>query len=1218
MALLKFLPIILLLSSFHFPSHGLTDRSQTLESMILKSCDEIDGRASCLSNIRSRIKSQDHVSVLKAALQNALDEARSATDRVTTFNTLSSSASHREQLALEDCRELLDFSVSELALSQVTQLIGNVLTLYSEMNHPPFEPAQKSNYGSYNSNRDYYEENVDFGDFPKWMSEGDKEMLASSPNRNMHVDSTVALDGSGDYRSIGQAIAEAPSHNVRRYVIHVKAGVYKENIDMKRKKTNIMLVGDGIGKTIITGNRNFKQGWTTFRTATFAVSGKGFIARDITFRNTAGPENHQGVALRVDSDQSTFYRCSMEGHQDTLYAHSLRQFYRECTVSGTIDFVFGNGAAVLQNCRILTRDPLPLQKVTITAQGRKDPRQATGFTIQDSYVYATRPTYLGRPWKMYSRTVFINTYMSPMVQPRGWLEWYGDFGLATLWYGEYKNYGPGASLLGRVRWPGYHKAISTICETTDYQRSCEEALVSSGAGNSTDPKDLIAAAFQAAIRKIGEAAERSSVLRAAQSDPRARAALDSCRELAGQASRDLERSYAKFNNFDITNVDDILVELKVWLSGAITNEETCLDGFEGVPGDADDRMRAALKSSMEMTSNALAMVAEISTFLETMGIQGFKSSRRRLLSSSVLGHDAELPEWMDFEWTQRRLMTEASFSPQQIKPNVVVAKDGTGKYRTINEALKDVPKNNNRTFVVYVKEGVYEEKVWINSSLTHLMIVGDGPTKTRITGRLNFIDGTGTYQTATVAVQADDFIARDIGFENSAGPEKHQAVALRVSADRAIFYNCHMDGYQDTLYVHTYRQFYRDCVISGTIDFIFGDAAAVFQGCTLLVRKPLDNQQNIVTAQGRKDVRQPTGLVIQNCTFRADPEYYPHRNKIKSYLGRPWKEYSRTIIMESFVDDFIQPQGWLPWNETFALNTLFYTEFNNRGPGAPKAQRAKWAGVKELPPARIQRFTAAEFLDGNRWIPPTRVPYAAGFIFPVPKEDPNIKYSPVVPEENKDLGSVIDKTSYVANKNNTGSGQAAAPPPPPPPPPVSMSAPEIAIPLDILPSASAPESSITASPSLSPVGNPSVGISQPIFGVSPFVLPVGGDSQSSGGDSFHSVGSDVASTPANSRSPSSALSNTRSSDVQQSLAPGVVQEGLAAAEAPVVAQGGDLAAAETPVVAQGGDLAAAAPTPATSTGSSSVPAASPAVSASGSVAATPESLDAFFDASPPS
>ena len=176
----------------------------------------------------------------------------------------------------------------------------------------------------------------------------------------------------------------------------------------------------------------------------------------MTFRNTAGPLNHQAVALRVDSDQSAFYRCSMEGYQDTLYAHSLRQFYRECEIYGTIDYIFGNGAAVFQNCKIYTRVPLPLQKVTITAQGRKNPHQSTGFSIQDSYIFASQPTYLGRPWKQYSRTVFMNTYMSALVQPRGWLEWYGNFALGTLWYGEYRNHGPGALLSGRVKWPGYH------------------------------------------------------------------------------------------------------------------------------------------------------------------------------------------------------------------------------------------------------------------------------------------------------------------------------------------------------------------------------------------------------------------------------------------------------------------------------------------------------------------------------------------------------------------------------------------------------------------------------------------------------------------------------------------------------------------------------------------------------------------------------------------
>ncbi|XP_047977357.1 putative pectinesterase/pectinesterase inhibitor 22 [Salvia hispanica] len=486
------------LSSCHLLSLGLLDQNQTFETLMARACHKINNQDSCLSALQSHFESHDHpaVSVLTAALKNSINEARSAINKIATFNTLS--ITYREQLAVEDCKELLDFSVSELAwslaemnnihagrktphsdgnlkawlsaalsnqdtclegfegtdrrlqrfvrgsLTQVTQLIGNVLTLYTQMHGLPFKPPRKN-----------ATEDPIYPGFPEWMTDGDKALLASGPT-GMHVDSVVALDGSGHYRSIGQAILEAPDHSNRRFVIYVKKGVYHENVDMKKKKTNIMLVGDGIGQTVITGDRNFMQGWTTFRTATVAVSGKGFIARDITFRNTAGPENHQGVALRVDSDQSAFFRCSMEGYQDTLYAHSLRQFYRECSISGTIDFIFGNGAAVLQQCKIFTREPLPLQKVTITAQGRKDPHQSTGFTIQDSYVYATRPTYLGRPWKQYSRTVYINTYMSSMVQPRGWLEWYGDFALGTLWYGEYRNYGPGAALSGRVRWPGYH------------------------------------------------------------------------------------------------------------------------------------------------------------------------------------------------------------------------------------------------------------------------------------------------------------------------------------------------------------------------------------------------------------------------------------------------------------------------------------------------------------------------------------------------------------------------------------------------------------------------------------------------------------------------------------------------------------------------------------------------------------------------------------------
>ncbi|KAI3752546.1 hypothetical protein L2E82_24580 [Cichorium intybus] len=495
---LAFLPLFILVTS-----QTLSHQEQTLENpLILQACSNIKDERACLSNVKSFLDDDRHInhkpdSILRAALKATLKETHVAMQTFTKFTSLSSSS--REQMAIEDCKELLDFSVSELAwslaemkdihagsqdpryqgnlkswlsaalsnqdtclegfegtdrhletfirgsLTQVTQLISNVLTLYTQLHTLPFKRP-----------RNYGDETNTF--FPKWMTEGDKNLTLGSPN-GMHVDVVVALDGSGRYRSISEAINDAPNYSNRRYVIYAKRGVYKENIDMKKKKTNIMLIGDGIGATVITGDRNFMQGWTTFRTATVAVSGRGFIARDITFRNTAGPQSHQAVALRVDSDQSAFYRCSMEGYQDTLYAHSLRQFYRECSISGTIDFIFGNGAAVLQNCNIYTREPLPLQKVTITAQGRKNPNQNTGFSIQDSFVYATKPCYLGRPWKAYSRTVFMNTYITSMVQPRGWLEWYGNFALNTLWYGEYKNYGPGASLAGRVRWPGYHMAM---------------------------------------------------------------------------------------------------------------------------------------------------------------------------------------------------------------------------------------------------------------------------------------------------------------------------------------------------------------------------------------------------------------------------------------------------------------------------------------------------------------------------------------------------------------------------------------------------------------------------------------------------------------------------------------------------------------------------------------------------------------------------------------
>eukprot|EP00249_Psilotum_nudum_P011537 c23229_g1_i1 orf=274-2049(-) len=295
--------------------------------------------------------------------------------------------------------------------------------------------------------------------FPIWMSEEDVDLLqAASPN----ADVTVAADGSGKYRTVQAAVDAAPSKSSKRYVIYIKSGIYKEQVIIPKSATNLMFIGDGIGATIITGDKNVQQsGVTTFNSATVAVNGNNFLARDITFRNTAGAVNHQAVALRVSADQSAFYKCSMEGYQDTMYAHTLRQFYRECTIYGTVDFIFGDSAAVFQNSRILARVPMKGQQNTCTAQGRTDPNSNTGLSFQGCTVdgvsdlqtaIAQYPTYLGRPWKEYSRTVFLQCYESSVVNPAGWLPWSGDFALKTLYYGEYLCSGPGAGASKRVSW----------------------------------------------------------------------------------------------------------------------------------------------------------------------------------------------------------------------------------------------------------------------------------------------------------------------------------------------------------------------------------------------------------------------------------------------------------------------------------------------------------------------------------------------------------------------------------------------------------------------------------------------------------------------------------------------------------------------------------------------------------------------------------------------
>ncbi|KAF7850873.1 hypothetical protein BT93_L4892 [Corymbia citriodora subsp. variegata] len=310
-----------------------------------------------------------------------------------------------------------------------------------------------------------------YEEFPIWVTNHERKLLQST-SLTARANLVVAKDGSGNFRTVQEAINAAAKRTSMssRFIIYVKKGFYRENIEVGFNNNNIMLVGDSMRNTIITSSRSVGGGFTTYSSATAGIDGLRFIARDITFSNTAGPLRGQAVALRSASDLSVFYRCAIQGYQDTLFVHSQRQFYSQCYIYGTVDFIFGNAAVVFQNCMIYARRPLKGQANIITAQGRNDPFQNTGIVIQNSKVLAAPDllkvvrafnTYLGRPWQQYSRTVFLKTYLGSLVSPLGWSSWDGsNYAHSTVYYGEYQNYGPASSTRYRVRWPGYHVITS--------------------------------------------------------------------------------------------------------------------------------------------------------------------------------------------------------------------------------------------------------------------------------------------------------------------------------------------------------------------------------------------------------------------------------------------------------------------------------------------------------------------------------------------------------------------------------------------------------------------------------------------------------------------------------------------------------------------------------------------------------------------------------------
>jgi pectinesterase len=291
----------------------------------------------------------------------------------------------------------------------------------------------------------------------------------------------------------------------------------------------------------------------------------------------------------------------------------------------------------------------------------------------------------------------------------------------------------------------------------------------------------------------------------------------------------------------------------------------------------------------------------------------------------------------------------------------VVDKEGKGDFITVQEAIMAVPDFRKNTTTIFIKKGVYKEKLVLPASKTSVRMLGEDVNTTILTHddfaqkKNRFGEEMGTTGSTSFYVFGDEFTAENITFENSAGPVG-QAVAVRVDGDKVIFNNCRFLGFQDTLYPHgrASRQYYKNCYIEGTTDFIFGWSTAVFENCEIFCKEGSSYITAASTEQG-----QPYGFVFLNCRLTGNAAANSY------YLGRPWRPYAKTVFINSQLGNHIKPEGWHNWDKPDAEKTTFYAEYNSTGPGAAPQKRVAWS--HQLTDAEAKEYTLEKiFVD---WVP---------------------------------------------------------------------------------------------------------------------------------------------------------------------------------------------------------------------------------------------------------
>ncbi len=293
-----------------------------------------------------------------------------------------------------------------------------------------------------------------------------------------------------------------------------------------------------------------------------------------------------------------------------------------------------------------------------------------------------------------------------------------------------------------------------------------------------------------------------------------------------------------------------------------------------------------------------------------------------------------------------------------IKPDWVVAPDGSGDFERVQAAINAVTTNEGKPTVIYIKPGTYKEKIGVPVEKRNLKLVGESYETTILT----YDDHAKiTKDYASTRVYAADFWAENLTFRNTVDSRKggSQAAALRVDGDRAVFYRCRITGFQDTYYTGgNKRSYHKECIIEGTTDFIYGNGIALFEDCIINNRK-----DSHITAHNQKlEEGKPLnrfGYVFRNCQIKV----YPGENVTNASLGRPWGNGARVVYLNCSIGSHIRKDGWSIWNRRTNHETAFYAEYKNTGPGSDTAHRLPW--TRQLTDEEAAAYTKEKIFRAN-------------------------------------------------------------------------------------------------------------------------------------------------------------------------------------------------------------------------------------------------------------